>query len=647
MTPITYPRRHPSATLTTALALSIAACSIPSRAQSAPSPPPAASATTNSVVLPPPSEHQKKTASDAYLDGARLLDRNDLSGAETQFIKALKFDPANHDYIMALAVTREHRVSELVQQASKARILGQNEKAESLLAEARRLDPQNAIVTQHLDPGPLPLAFNPKFESSNLDAAHFAAAIEVAPNASKQNFHIHSDVQQVLRQVASAYGIRTVFDDSVPHQDLRFDLENTPYRQSMPILLEMAHLFAVPLDQNSILVAQDTLENRQRLERLVEETMYIPALTNEEMGELNNVVRNIFDLKQVSIQNDAGTMIVRAPAELLPAVNRTLADLIDGGSQVMLDLNLYSIDKTHSQVIGTQLPQQFGVYNVSSAAHDLINANQTLVNQAIAQGLVPPGSSDITIALALIASGLVQSTLLSNTLGFFGGGLTTTGVTSSNNLTFTLALNSSDTRALDSVQLRIGDRQTATFRAGTRYPITTSTYSSGVSNSSALKGVTINGVSAASLLSQFLGSNNSTTIPQIQFEDLGVTFKATPTVQKSNSVSIHLDLKIEALTGGSLNNIPVLASRQFVSDVTVVDGQTALLVSSLNKTESAAVTGLPGLGELSGFQSTVSEKDAEVNSGELVLLITPHIVRRRSGIISGPRILLKLPQTSD
>jgi general secretion pathway protein D len=640
-------RPHRSAAITTVLALGVTACAGSAPAQSTNNSSPATPPTTNALVPPPPGERQKKAASDAYLDGARLIDHNDLSRAETQFTKAAKLDPANHDYIMALAVTREHRVSELVQQAGKARILGQNEKAESLLAEARRIDPLNAIVTQHLDPGPLPLAFNPKLDTSNLDTPAFAGAIEVMPNASKQNFHLHSDLQTVIRQVTSAYGIRPVFDDSVPHQDLRFDLESTPYQQSIPILLEMSHLFAVPLDQNTILVAKDTLENRQRLERLVEETIYVPALTNEEMGELNNVVRNIFDLKQVSIQNNAGTMIVRAPASLLAAVNLTLADLIDGGSQVMLDLNLYAVDKSNSREIGAKLPQQFGVYNVASAAHDLVTANQTLVNQAIAQGLVPAGSSDITIALALIASGLVQSTLLSSTLGFFGGGITATGLTNSINPTFTLALNSSDTRALDNVELRIGDRQTATFRAGTRYPITTSTYTSGVSSSSALQGITVNGVSASSLLSQFLGSTSSTTIPQIQFEDLGVTLKATPIVQKSNSVSIHLDLKIEALTGGAINNIPILTSRQFVSDVTVVDGQTALLVSSLNKTESAAVTGLPGLGELPGFQSTVSDKAAETDSGELVLLITPHIVRRRSGIISGPRIVIKLPQTSD
>lgn len=604
------------------------------------------SPTASPAPPPAPTARQKQAAEQAYLNGARALDRHELSNAEKQFNKAVELDPNNHDYLMAAADVREHRVTELVQQANQARTHGQNQQADSLLSEARALDPHNAIVTQHLPPGPAPATLNLRLNTSALDLSTLAGPIEVIPNSSTHDFHLHSDLQDVIRQVTSAFGIRAVFDDSVPHQPLRFDLDHTTYQQGVPILLDMSHLFAVPLDATSIFIAKDSLENRERLDRQIEETIYIPALTNEQMGDLNTVIRNIFDLKQVSIQNNAGTMIVRAPSSLLPAINLTLADLIDGGSEVMLDLNLYSVDRTNSRETGLKLPQQFGVYNVASAASSLVNANQTLVNQAIAQGLVPAGASNLTIALALIASGLVQSTLLSTTVGFFGGGITATGLTASSNPTFTLALNSSDTRALDNIQLRIGDHQTGTFRAGTRYPITTATYSTGPT-SPALSGVTINGVSASSLLAQLTGSSSGMTIPQVQYEDLGVTLKATPIVQKSDAVSIHLDLKIEALTGGSIDNIPILASRQFVSDLTIPDGQTALMVSSLNKIESAAVTGIPGLGELPGFQSSVSDKAGEIDSGDLILLITPHIVRHRSSVISGPHIIVKLPQTSD
>jgi type II secretory pathway component GspD/PulD (secretin) len=574
-----------------------------------------------------------------------MLDRNDLAGAEIQFDKAVKLDPSNTDYAEAYAVTHQRHITELVQESGKARLLGQNEKAETLLAEARLLDPQNNIVGQGPDPGALPKLFHPKIEPWIREGPNIAGPITLLPDPTARSFHLHGDEQDVIRQVLSSYGISAAFDESVQRQNLRFDLDDSPYQQAVPILLGMAHLFAVPLDAKSVLIAKDTPENRQRFEHQLQETIYIPGMTNEQMDEFGNVVRNVFDVKQLTVDKSAGTLVIRAPQETLSYVNLTLADLIDGGSEVMIELKLYAVDKTNQRNIGAQLPQQIGLYNVSAAARDLVNANQSLVNQAIAQGLIPAGSSNITIALALIASGLVQSTLLSNTIGFFGGGLTATGVTINQNPTFNLALTASDTRALNDIQIRVGDRQAATFRIGQRYPITTAIYSTASpAQTSALAGVSVNGVSAASLLNAAVGS--PITIPQIQYEDLGLTLKATPIVLPSGDIKMHLDLKIEALGGGTVNNIPILNSQQFASDVTVPDGDTAVMVSSLTKSESASISGYPGLADLPGFQTATADKITTTNSSDLILLVTPHVIRRRTNVTAGPRIAINLPQPS-
>jgi general secretion pathway protein D len=592
-----------------------------------------------------PTKHQTQAAEEAYLAGARLLDHNDLAGAETQFDKAVKLNPSNSDYAMAYTVTRQRHVAELVQQSGKARLLGQNEKAETLLAEARLLDPQNNIVGQSVDPGPLPKVFHAKIEPWIREGPAIAGPVTLLPNPGPKSFHLHANEQDVIRQVLSSYGVSVAFDESVQRQDLRFDLDDSPYQQAVPILLSMAHLFAVPLDPKSVLIAKDTPENRQRLEHQLQETIYIPGMANDQMDEFGNVVRNVFDVKQVTVDKSAGTLVIRAPQETLTYVNLTLADLIDGGSEVMIDLKLYSVDKTNQRNIGAQLPQQLGLYNVNAAASSLVSANQSIVNQAIAQGLIPAGSSNVTIALALIASGLVQSTLLSNTVGFFGGGLTATGVTTNQNPAFNLALTSSDTRALNDIQIRVGDRQPATFRIGQRFPITTATYSTASpAQTSALAGLSINGVSASSLLNAAVGS--PITIPQIQYEDLGLTLKATPVVQRSGAIKMHIELKIEALAGGSVNAIPILNNQQFASDVTVDDGDTAVMVSNLTKSESASISGYPVLADLPGFQTATADKTTTTDSSNLILLVTPHVTRRRSNLTAGPRIAINLPEPS-
>ena len=97
--------------------------------------------------------------------------------------------------------------------------------------------------------------------------------------------------------------------------NLRFDLDDSSYQQAVPVLLDITHLFAVPLDAKSVLIAKDTPENRQRLERQLQETIYIPGMTSEEMDNLGTLVKNIFDVKEITVGKSSGTLVLRAPQE--------------------------------------------------------------------------------------------------------------------------------------------------------------------------------------------------------------------------------------------------------------------------------------------------------------------------------------------
>jgi len=69
----------------------------------------------------------------------------------------------------------------------------------------------------------------------------------------------------------------------------------------------------------------------------------------------------------------------------------------------------------------------------------------------------------------------------------------------------------------------------------------------------------------------------------------------------------------------------------------VADGESALMVSDMSRTESAALTGIPGLSELPGFQMPIDDNVMKSTS-ELVVVVTPHVVRRHSELLAGPRI---------
>ncbi len=129
-----------------------------------------------------PTKHQMQAAEDAYLAGARMLERNDLAGAEIQFGKAAKLDPQTTTTPMAYAVTHQRHVTELVQESGKARLLGQSEKAETLLAEARLLDPQNAIVGQNVDPGRSSQSLSSRDRTLDTRRSGHRRAITLLPN---------------------------------------------------------------------------------------------------------------------------------------------------------------------------------------------------------------------------------------------------------------------------------------------------------------------------------------------------------------------------------------------------------------------------------------------------------------------------------
>jgi Flp pilus assembly secretin CpaC len=603
------------------------------------------------------SAKQAREADDAYLEGAKQVEHKNLAAAERSFEQAVHLNPNDQDYALALIVARENYVTELVQDAAQARSLGDTVHADSLLAQSHTLDPDNRIVAQHFDTGATPVTnptktgYKPGLFYSSVDPLKFppqdiastlSGPVELTPLAGKRNIHLHGDPQSVIRNLYSLYGISVSFDPSVSRgAPLNIDMDNVTFADAAHVLDIAANIFAVPVQPKTVLIAKDTPENRTSLMPQVEETVYLPGRTNDEMQELANVARNIFNIKEVTASSTGGYMLLRGDVNVLRQVNALYDDMLDGAPEVLFDVTLYELDKTLDNNIGATLPSSAGIFSIASEAQSLVSANQSLINQAIAAGLLTLNGSPlqnlITEVGFLVASGTITASQYTNLLGVFGGGLTFAGLFLGSSSSFNLALNSSDVRLLDAVQIRSSNSQPATFRAGTRYPVVTATYSSGVSSSlaSSLSGLNINGTSVSSLLSQYLGSS-SVTVPQFQFEDLGITLKMTPQILHSDEVSVALDMKIEALAGSSINNIPILNNRALTSTITVPAGQTAMLAALVNTSETKALTGLPGLSELPGFQGT--DQDREKSSTELLITITPHIVRTGRIQISSPRL---------
>jgi type II secretory pathway component GspD/PulD (secretin) len=590
------------------------------------------------ALIPLAGYAQTRAAEKYYVLGVRAMERGDVDAAEKAFAKAAKADPSNPDYAFDLQIARQHSVTKLVQDADKARLMGQPEVARAKLAEALALDPKNPEVAQHVDD----LANLAGLPADSVTAS-FAPAIALTPKPGKQSFHLRNTEQEVLRQVIEAYGLRMVDDGSLATQTIRFDVDDVDYFQAAHLLNLTTNSFMVPLDPIRVLVARENKQNHEKYDRLSLETIRLPGLTATEFSDMGNLAKNVLGIQQATVDAGSGTLTVRAPVANLLALNQTLADLLDGKSEVLLDVKIYAVENTRTSVIGVQLPQTTTVFNVPSELNSVIAGNSSLVQQIISSGLASAGDF-AAIAAILIASGEVTSSILSQPFATFGNGLTLTGL-ATGGITGNLSLNAADTRSLDQVQLRLDDQAEGTIRSGTRYPITTSNYSSIAATSVNIPGITTAGLS--SVLSGLGVSASSLSsiapIPQVQYEDLGLILKVTPRIERTDNVVLKLDLKIQALQGASLNGLPVLTNRSFTADINLLSGASALVVGDLSRQESNAVSGTPGLTELPGF-SPLSSTTKEYDVSNLAILVTPHILRRRHSALTGP--LIPLPHHS-
>jgi Flp pilus assembly secretin CpaC len=298
--------------------------------------------------------------------------------------------------------------------------------------------------------------------------------------------------------------------------------------------------------------------------------------------------------------------------------------LIDGRSQVVLDVELIELAHTSARNTGIQPPQSVTAVNVYAEEQSLLNANQALVQQIISSGLAAPGDT-LAILGILLASGQISSSLLSSGAALFGGGITASAL-SPGSFTANFSLNSSKSKNLEHMQLRLGDGEDGTVRSGTRYPIQTSSYSGLSSGLSSIAGLT--GAGTSSNLSSLLGGLGSSvpTIPQVQYQDLGLTLKATPSVMRNSDVALKMDLKIDALSGSSVNGNPILDSRAYQGVVTLKQGEGVVVVSELDEQQTRAISGLPGLSEIPGLNN-VSNNNLNKSGSTLVVVLTPHVVR--------------------
>jgi hypothetical protein len=582
------------------------------------------------------SNANRRKAAKLYLAASKKFVGEQFEEAMRGYEQAAALDPGNADYPLAASVARSHAVTALIQAAAKDRMRGEAGAARAALAHALELEPNSVPVKQHLyelgDDALLGQA-RPIYEQG---AGRVSEAVELAPSVDVHSFHLRADQRQILQQVFKSYGIEATVDESVRAAQVRLDVDDARFETAARVAGMVTNSFYLPLDAHRALLLRDTNENRRQYTRQEYETVYLPGLNKEELTDIGNLAKNVFNAQQAVTEPSSGTITLRASQSTLDAFNATMSQLLDGQSQVLLAHN-------NQHKTGVQPPQSMSAFNVDAEAQSILNANASTVSEIISSGLASAGDT-LAILGILLASGDISSSLFSNGFAVFGGGLTESAL-APGSLSANFNLNSSDSRELDEIQVRVGDGEDATLKSGMRYPIQTSSYSSLSASTSAIAGLTSAGSSSSlsSLLASYTGS--SANIPMVEYQDLGLTLKATPRVMRGSEVALKIDMKIDALAGTSANGNPVLSNRAWSGVVTVKPGEAVEVVSELDKTESRAISGVPGISEIPGMNN-LTGKDTQKNYATVLIIITPHVIRGAQAAGHSPMLRVERGQTA-
>ena len=156
-----------------------------------------------------------------------------------------------------------------------------------------------------------------------------------------------------------------------------------------------------------------------------------------------------------------------------------------------------------------------------------------------------------------------------------------------------------DTTTLANPRIRIQNREKARIHIGDRIPILTSTISS---------------------TGNVVGNSAN-------YLDIGLKLDVEPRIMLGNDVSIKLNLEVSSASQAADAKFPTVSTRNTSTVMMATDNETQVLAGLINDEDRKSSKGIPGLGNLPLLGRLFSDRSNTKSKTEIVLLITPHIVR--------------------
>jgi general secretion pathway protein D len=537
---------------------------------------------------------------EVFDEGRRLIEAGELEQGLARVEEAARLDPRNPEYRSYYFRQRDLAVYRALALAETARRAGLFDEADTAYRRVLALAPAHPRALAGLESLRMERRHRALLEEAEallkkdqVSAAYAKAREVLAENSTQREalaFARRIDVRNARAALASPKlaaalqrpvtlefrdaSLRSVLEIVSRHSGLNFVFD----RDVRPDLRTTVFVKDTPIDEAIRLVLMTSQLERRVLN---ESTILIypdtPAktreyrelvmksfyLTNADAKQTANMLRALVKTRDLYVDEKLNLVVMRDTPEAVRVAERLVANQDLGEAEVVLEVEVLEV--------GTTLLQDLGVQWPGRVSYSLVGAAKV------------PGVVSLPEWLSR-DSRLVQLT--------FSDPL------------FVLNLQKQDgsTSILANPRIRVKNKEKARIHIGDKVPVITTTQ-------------TATGFSSES----------------VTYLDTGLKLEVEPSISLDNEVGIKVGLEVSSISGTIRSETGTttyqIGTRNAATVLRLKDGETQMLAGLISDEERRSATKVPGLGDLPVAGRLFSSTNDTASKTEIVLLITPHVVR--------------------
>ena len=537
-------------------------------------------------------------AQQAYRDGQALAADDHIEAALVKYQAAMAADPGNAQYRAAYLGTRDRSATRLLQQADRELADGQ---ALPALQDYRRvlaIDPANERAMAGVREVETTARLNGVLAAARtaLDARDFdGARSRTAAILAERPAHEGARLLQIEIADKSAQAPVETALAAAYRQPISLEFRDTQLKQVMELISRRSGLNFifdkdVKTDQKtSIVLKNSTVEAAiyylmvsNQLEQQVMDANTIMIFPNvaAKLKEYQEMTVKTFFLANADAKNVANTLkTILKSRDVVVDEKLNLVILRDSPDAVKMATRLVALQDVAEPEVMLDV--------------EILEIKRSRIMEL---GIAWPASLTLAPLTTINGGPLTLETLRS--LGRADIGVS--GLSAQINANKT----DGDSKTLANPRIRVRNKEKAKVVIGDKIPNITATVSSGVG-----------GFATES----------------VNYLDVGLTLNVEPTIYLNNEVAIRISLEVSNLGPSITTKSGTIAyqigSRQASTMLQLKDGENQVLAGLINNEDRNSGSKIPGLGDLPIAGRLFGSGHDENNKTEIVLSITPHLIR--------------------